>query len=93
MTVPTVRQTVMVRNPQGFHMRPAAAFAGRAQKFPGEVWVSKKDERVDGKSLISLLTLGADEGSELTIEVSGDGAAAVLSALIEIVNTPFSDPE
>ena len=93
MTGSTVRQKVMVTNPQGFHLRPVAAFATRAMKFPGEVRVLKGDQVADGKSPINLLALGAPEGTELTIEVTGDGAPAVLSALVEILNTSFPDPE
>jgi phosphocarrier protein HPr len=93
MTGSTLRQTVLVTNPQGFHMRPVAAFATQALKYPGEVWVIKDDQRADGKSPLALLSLFAPAGTELTIEVSGEDAGALLRTLVEIVNTPFSDAE
>jgi phosphocarrier protein HPr len=88
MTGPTLQQKVLVTNPQGFHMRPAAAFAGLAKKFHSDVRVIKDDQRVDGKSVLELMCLAAMPGSELTIEVSGDDAPDALTALVEIVNAP-----
>jgi phosphotransferase system HPr (HPr) family protein len=93
MTGPTLRQKVLVTNPQGFHMRPAAAFATHAMKFPDDVHVIKEDQRADGKSVFGLLSLFAPAGTELTIEVTGEHADALLPTLVEIVNTPFKDPE
>jgi len=92
MTGEPLHKKVLITNPQGFHMRPAAAFATRAKQFPGDVHVVKDDQRVDGKSVLELLCLAALPGSELTIEVSGPDAGPALDALVEIVNTPAEEP-
>jgi phosphotransferase system HPr (HPr) family protein len=93
MTGPTLRQKVLVSNPQGFHLRPVAAFVTQVMKYPGEVYVFKGEERADGKSPFALLALGADQGTELTIEVSGEKAETVLQNLVEIFHARFPDPE
>ncbi len=89
MTGPTLRKTVLITNPQGFHLRPVAAFAKIALRFPScRVRVLKEDRTADGTSPLDLMTLAAEAGSELTIEVSGPDAGTVLAALAEVVNVP-----
>ncbi len=89
----TLTTKVLITNPQGFHMRPAASFVKIAKQFQSAVHVTKDDQRVDGKSVLNLLSLGAPCGTELTIEVSGADATAALAALVEIVNTSVEDPD
>src|SRR5579862_6279686 len=69
-----VRSTVVITNPQGLHMRPAMAFAQAAQKFSSSVTVSHGDQSVNGKSLMNLLLLAAEQGTELIVEINGDDA-------------------
>lgn len=82
------RGTVVIANPQGLHMRPASAFARRAQSFAGNVSVYKGDQCVNGKSLIDLLMLAAESGTELVVEVDGSDASSALPALLEILASP-----
>lgn len=82
---PGLRQAVRIVNPQGLHMRPAAAFAQAAKQHTCLVHVRFGERRVDGKSFMDLLLLAAEPGSELEIEVSGPGAADALPALARIL--------
>lgn len=93
MSGPSHCRQVVITNPQGFHLRPAAAFARRALQHPGDVLVLRGDERVNGKSVLDLMGLAALPGTELTIEVSGDNAFEVLAALVEVINAPVEDPD
>ncbi len=85
------RGTVVVVNPQGLHMRPASAFAAKAQTFPGSVSVWKDGQCVNGKSLIDLLMLAAEPGTELVVELHGDDAEAALPGLMEILASPSAE--
>jgi phosphotransferase system HPr (HPr) family protein len=91
MTGPTLQQKVLITNPQGLHMRPAAAFANAARKYQSEVFVCKDDQRVNGKSPLELLLLVALPGTEVTIEVIGSDASDALRELIEVVNFVAAD--
>lgn len=82
----TLRRNVVIRNPYGFHMRPAAAFAETAGRFQSEVILINGDRRVDGRRILELMMLGADEGSEVVLEVSGPDADAAVEALVEILS-------
>jgi phosphocarrier protein HPr len=87
----TLERQVTIVNPQGFHMRPATTFAQLAGKFQACVTVCKGETRVNGKSPLELMFLGAEQGTELTIQVSGPDAAAALDALAEIMAASSSD--
>jgi phosphotransferase system HPr (HPr) family protein len=77
----TLRRTVIIRDPQGLHMRPAAAFAKRAREYQSSVTVLRDDRSVNGKSQIDLLLLAAEPGAQLVLEVCGADATDALDAL------------
>jgi phosphocarrier protein HPr len=91
MTDGTVTRTVVVTNPQGLHARPADLFVKLASKYQAKVEVIKEGERVDGKSILAILTLAAVEGTPLTIEATGPDALAALDALAELVVRNFDE--
>jgi phosphotransferase system HPr (HPr) family protein len=67
-------------------MRPGRAFVELAGQFRSKVRVHRKEsEPVDGKSLMELLLLGAEPGTELTVEVEGPDGPAALAALVDLL--------
>jgi len=88
----TVERGFTVRSELGLHARPAGEFAVMAGRFESEIWVGNGREWVDGRSVLSLLSLAAGRGVELTIRATGpdaDEAIAALGALIERTHTDF----
>lgn len=83
------RATATVRNSKGLHMRPLAAIVRRAQSFRGQVFVIRGGNRADAKSLLHLMTLGAEAGMQLEVEASGDDGASVVDQLAEVIETEF----
>jgi phosphocarrier protein len=82
----TLRHTVTINNPQGLHMRPITAFVEMATRFQSQVLVSKEPgQRINGKSPLALLGLAAEQGTELTLEISGPDEQAALDALVEFL--------
>jgi phosphocarrier protein HPr len=86
-----LRRTIVVRNPQGLHMRPAMAFAKLAARFRSAVTVRKKDRAVNGKSGLSIMTLAVLPGTELVLEVDGEDAAAALPILAAALEAPSAE--
>jgi phosphocarrier protein HPr len=84
-------RTVVVTNPQGLHARPADMFVKLACQFQSKIEVIKDGERVDGKSILNILTLAAVEGTLLEIVATGPDAEAALDALAELVRANFSE--
>ena len=79
--MPKVEKEVTIKNPQGLHARPAALFVQIASKYDAAVNVSKDKERVSGKSIMGILTLGANQNSKIVIEVDGENAQQILQEL------------
>jgi phosphocarrier protein HPr len=80
------RKTVIVKNKQGLHARPAALFVQVANKFDSRVTVIYNNEKVNGKSIMGILMLGAEQGTEIIIEADGKDAQEVLVELEKVVN-------
>ena len=83
----------VVNHPQGLHMRPGELFVRLAGKFDSEIAVINGEQRVDGKSLLEIFTLGAEKGTELEFEAVGPDAEAALDALAEFVQRGSIDEE
>ena len=82
----SVTRTVVIRNSNGLHARPAERLAREASQFQCRIEILCRNERVAAKSIMDLLTLGATQGTELVIEACGEDAeraVEILSALIE----------
>ncbi|HEX7239448.1 MAG TPA: HPr family phosphocarrier protein, partial [Longimicrobiaceae bacterium] len=65
---------VTILNKYGLHARPAAEFVKLANRFAAEVWVSKDEVEVNGKSIMGVMMLAAERGSRVDIRASGDDA-------------------
>jgi phosphocarrier protein HPr len=68
-------------------MRPIAVFAQCAGKYDSTINVHKADLSVNGKSILELLLLAAEQGTELVLEADGADAPAALAALAELIET------
>jgi phosphotransferase system HPr (HPr) family protein len=83
------RAMVTVRNSKGLHMRPLELIARKAQSFRCQVFVTRGTNRVDAKSLLHLLTLGAEPGMELEIDATGDDACEAVEQLVTLIGSEF----
>ena len=93
MTQITASRTVTVVNPQGLHARPVDQFVKLAVQFKSKIEVVKAGERVDGKSILSVLTLAAEQGTQLSIEATGHDAEEALEALTGLIESGFAEEE
>ena len=93
MSEQKAQRTVTVTNPQGLHARPADMFVKLANRYQSKIEIIKDSERVDGKSILALLTLAAGEGTKLSIEATGSDAEQALDALVELVAQNFAEDE
>lgn len=91
MNETTAVRKVVITNPQGLHARPADMFVKLAAQYQSKIEVIKDNERVDGKSIINILTLAAVAGTELTIEATGCDANQAIDALAELIAKDFAE--
>ena len=70
-----------IQDPNGLHARPAGQLATFAKRFSSEIRVKANGKDADGKRLISLMTLGAVQGTELCFEIKGEDEEQAHTAL------------
>jgi len=87
-----IESTLTICNKAGLHARAAAKLVGTASQFNSSVRIGT-EKLVDGKSILSLMMLGAAKGSELKIVVDGDDEQPALLAITELVNNRFEESE
>ena len=79
--MPKIEKEITIKSAQGLHARPAALFVQIANKYNSNVTISKSGEKVNGKSIMGILTLGAENGSTVLVEVEGEDAESLLKEL------------
>jgi phosphocarrier protein HPr len=85
------QRLVTVRNPQGLHARPADMFVRLALQFASHIEIVRDGERFNGKSILSLMTLAAEQGTELMLRADGPDAEEALEALAELFGRGFDE--
>ncbi|MDX2193175.1 MAG: HPr family phosphocarrier protein [Gemmatimonadales bacterium] len=86
-----VEQDATIVNSLGLHARPAAKFVRTAAGFTSEVHVTKDGMRVNGKSIMGVMMLGAECGSSIRIEAHGADASQAVAALRQLVADGFGE--
>ncbi|MBN1154017.1 HPr family phosphocarrier protein [candidate division KSB1 bacterium] len=84
-----MKKTVTVQNKLGIHARPAAELVKLASKFKSEIIIAKNDRKVNGKSIMGVITLVAECGSEIEITANGVDEQDAINAIIELFNNKF----
>lgn len=81
-----IKEKVTIVNDAGLHARPAAALVKLASKFESDFYIHMYGYKVNGKSILGVMTLAAEQGAELELELNGadeDEAAKEIIALID----------
>lgn len=85
----TYSRTVIIANDLGMHLRAAGVLVQTAGRFRAEVWLQRNEMRVNGKSIMSVLTLAAGKGCELVVHAEGDDAPAALEEICTLIERGF----
>lgn len=88
-----ITREIEIINKLGLHARASSKFTQTASQFACEVWVTRKDRRVNGKSIMGLMMLAAAKGSTITLETDGADEEAAMSALTDLINDYFGEGE
>jgi phosphocarrier protein len=86
-----VEREVTVRNRSGIHTRPAATIVKTAARFKAEFTIIKDDMEINGKSIIGVMTLAAEQGSTLVLRFEGADEEAALLALVDLFERGFDE--
>ena len=87
-----MRETdVTIKNRAGLHTRPAAAIVKLAAKFQSEFFILKDGFEINGKSIIGVMTLAAEQGSRLTLRFDGGDESAAAEAIVGLFERGFDE--
>jgi phosphocarrier protein len=81
----------VLKNRYGLHARSAAKIVELIQKHDSQVTFSKEGHKVDGDSIISLLTLDCPPGSRIEVEAKGEDSIALIEAMVELFARNFDE--
>jgi phosphocarrier protein len=86
-------RTTTISNKLGLHARASAKLTRLAGSFPCQVWISRGERRVNGKSIMGVMMLAAGMGSEITIETEGEREEEAAAALVALIEDKFGEGE
>jgi phosphocarrier protein len=82
---------VQILNRAGIHARPASMIVQTAQKYESSVWIEKDDVKINAKSIMNILTLGATYKTELVVSAEGPDEEAAVAELAGIFDNKFKE--
>ena len=80
---------LIIRNQLGLHARACALFVKTAARFQSHILVSRDDLEVNGKSIMGVMMLAAEEGSVIKVRAQGEDEVAAVAAIKELVDGKF----
>ena len=86
-----VVEEVQVQNKAGLHTRPASMIVREAAKFSAEFFISKDGYEINGKSIIGVMTLAAEQGALLTLTFEGEDEVEAARAIVKIFEDGFGE--
>jgi len=82
---------VTIANEQGLHARPVMRFVDLAKQFQSQIFVVKKNARIDGKNPMEMMLLEATKGTQLELQAIGEDADGAVVALASLVENGFGE--
>lgn len=86
-----IKKKVTIVNEAGLHARPAAALVKTASKFQSDFYIHMYGYRVNGKSILGVMTLAAEKGAELELEVKGKDEKEAFEAISRLIENGFDE--
>lgn len=88
-----ITENVTVVNKLGLHARAASKLVNCASQFESEVFITRKGNRVNAKSIMGVMMLAASKGAELELEIEGNDEQACRDALLQLIGDRFGEAE
>jgi len=84
-------RNVKILNRAGIHARPASMIVQTAQEFDSSIWIEKEDVKINAKSIMNILTLGATYQTELTVSAEGEDEEEAVEELARLFDNKFKE--
>ena len=89
----SISKNIEIVNKLGMHARAAAQFVQLASSFASHIEIEKDKQRVNGKSIMGVMMLAANKGSEVTLYTNGEDEEESMNKLEELINNRFNEDE
>jgi phosphocarrier protein len=86
-----IERKVQITNKAGLHTRPAATIVKMAAKYKCEFFISRDGMNINAKSIIGVMTLAAEEGSELLLSFDGEDEEQAANEIVEYFEKGFNE--
>ena len=84
-------KTIMIQNRAGVHARPAAILVQTTKDFRSSIYFEKGKDRINAKSIMGIITLGAAYGTEIKIIAEGEDEEAAVDTLVKLFESKFEE--
>jgi phosphocarrier protein len=84
-------QTITIKNRAGIHARPAALLVQTTKDFKSNIYFEKDTDRINAKSIMGIITLGAAYGTEIRIIAEGEDEQAAVEYLVRLFESKFEE--
>ena len=88
-----IKTTITIINKLGLHARASAKFVSTAARFQSHIDVIKNSQTINGKSIMGVMMLAANKGSEIIMEIEGPDEVQMNEALVQLINNFFGEGE
>lgn len=88
-----LKKDFIIQNKVGLHARPASLLVQTANKFKSNITVEKDGNKVNAKSILGILSLGAEKGAHISIEIEGEDEEAAMRALTQLIESNFGEEQ
>ncbi len=86
-----IRQQITIQNKLGLHVRAAAKLVDTAKKFASRIELTYKDRSIDCKSIMSVITLGAQKDNVLDLSITGEDEQEACKAITRLIDDKFGE--
>jgi phosphocarrier protein len=88
-----IAENITIINKLGLHARAASKLVNCASQFESDVFIIRKDNRINAKSIMGVMMLAASKGVELILEIEGNDEQSCRDALVDLINDRFGENE
>jgi len=86
-----IEKTVTIVNKAGMHTRPASMLVKIASKYKSDFYIIKNGFQINGKSIIGVMSLAAEQGSEVTLKFEGDDEQKACAEIVKFFEDGFGE--
>ncbi len=88
-----LNETITIINKLGLHARAAALFANTAGRYSSQIKVGLNGKMVDAKSVMSLMLLAANQGTDIALEIEGRDQEEAMDAIVSLISNRFNEEQ